>query len=369
MTTYRNGKFAILCLFFLSVLLIVKLSSCQKDFSGRSENFVDIEKFFKAPANADPAILRAIQSMKEKNLEHPYVVEFIKQHGYPVWDKAEVKVHSNTLREGQSSSAENPGDTLIVIPTVLSFEQFVESVLNIRMNGEVFFKLFDGDDYSKYGFNRNPERTEPNADDIAALFMRFERALFQTEIFHIRDSRLFGYWPAGTTKPATYYLKNAVNILSTGCIGCQFFYVGEVLPPDMWGQYDPSGLMLICDPSSTGSCPGGGGGAPYPTIYIPTNMPGTGGAGTGGWTPYPGGGYPGSGSGGNGNTGGSGGSTSTNSCARGWVGVRGSGSSCPPDPYNPYVGDSVIVTDDIKDSFPCVQRIIDSLSAYSNLNV
>jgi hypothetical protein len=42
----------------------------------------------------------------------------------------------------------------------------------------------------------------------------------------------------------------------------------------------------------------------------------------------------------------------------------------PPDvpAFNPYIADTVIIDPALKTNFPCVARIIDSLTSYANMN-
>lgn len=353
-----SSKLQILLVFLVLFAIPILTNSCKKDRF--EKEIIDVEqKFFKLPTNANPILVRVIEHLKQKNNEHQFVNDFVKRHGYPSWEFAKFKFPNDPLLKGNSQLNHlEGGDTLIVIPTLLPYEEFVKSLLNVKLNGDILYKIFEGEKYADFGFSKDSMRTEPNADDIANAFMKFESEIFQITYFTIKDNRLFDYWPPGTTKPDVFYMKSAVP-MGPSCIQCELHYVGE-LPPSQWNGFPPSMVFLLCDPSTGSSgCEWEGPGAPI-SIYIATNMPNTsGGTGTIGWTPTPGGGTTGSTT-----------TSTTNMCARGWLRYI-PGLNCPGEPqtgFNPYQADTIIITDDIRDSFPCVQQIIDTIAMLRNLN-
>lgn len=115
-----------------------------------------------------------------------------------------------------------------------------------------------------------------------------------------------------------------------------------------------------------------------------TNCPTTGTGGSGGGTP--GGGFnwppdPPISTGGSGGGGGSGSGNGSGTCrpnssiiAEGRVPCGGDGPGpivvLPPDEttFNPYIADTVIIDAALRNDFPCVARIIDSLTSYANIN-
>lgn len=321
------------------ILLFANLISCQKD-TVHSNSKIE-ENFFKLPKDANPVLNRLIAHLKKQNENNSFVEDFVKANGYPIWDKAKIILPTQTdYRSNIETNQIEATDSLIVIPTVIFNYSFVKSILAVKLNSDIFYKLFDGDNYATYGFTNDPGKTEPNATDIAASFMQFEKKIFHTDIFKIKDNRLFDFWPAGTIKPEEFILKNESNTTD-----CAPLYLCS--SPDGITWYPIFPLQIIA-----WECPdiditaGGGGGV---TIY--TN--GSGNVGSGGWTsqPSPGGG---------GSSGGNSGST-TNSCARGWV--RVAPSICLPE--------LTVTLESVVNNLnnPCITDVLNEISntnSYSN---
>ncbi len=306
-----------------------------------------IERFFKLPMNASQVLKRIVEDLREKDANVPFVEKFIEQQGYPIWEKAEIRLPltQKGINKEQANQATGT-DTIIVIPTVLLNEEFVKSLFCAKMDVNILYKLIEGERYAEFGFDHDPNRAEPNADDIVAQFIKFEQINFNDTLFLIKDNRLFDNWPVGTIKPVSFLLKIKIqhttnNDFPTNGESCTLYYdVG-------------AGYWLF------GQCNLGGGSGGQ-------TGNGNGNVGTIGWNPMPTGG-------------GNGTPTGTppppiSLCERGWYryvpGANCPGSPFPPPPpnYNMYYADSVIIDTSITNNYPCFQNIIDTLSIFGNLN-
>lgn len=303
------NNFKEILLSIVTLLFVLQITSCKKDLS-ENQNINIEETFFRLPDNADPSLIRIVNYLKYQNEKKPFVRAFVKNQGYPIWEHAKIKIPL-PLKNGRITQTENIDgvDTIISIPTVLQSELYVKSILTIKLNTTVLFKLLEGDNWASYGFNHDPNRIELNADDIVTMFMKFEKEIFGTNIFQIKDNRLFDYWPSGQIKPNTFYIKNDTPPEDDDS-GCDLWY--ETI--EIHGEWYDTGVTWW----EGEGCDLGGGG-----IVIYTN--GNGNVGGGGWTTT----EP---TGGGGTTGPNGGSTSPNSgatvCDRGWLRIA-------PNPDNP----------------------------------
>ena len=362
----------------MALLVFLQLNCKKEDFYNSKINVT--EKFFELPPNTDPIIKRIVEDLKQKNALHPFVEQFVKKEGYPVWQYAKI---SSTQNYSANFTA-GEGDTLVSVPVVPDGASYVKDVLKIKMDTELLYKLFVGENYAENGFDKNPDRTEPNADDIVKQIMAFEKEMYyaadSTVIYHIKDNRLFDYWPADTTKPQDFYVALRLDLfeIEYPCILSFTYIVG-------WAPLNGN---------VEGGCEPGAPCNPYVPVYNTSTYDGfciawveVGGGGTEGWTSYPEG-EPG---------GGEGTTTPPDSTSnppntlpegcedRNWVvyvidtntGEWKNPCTQEPPPvgwgdepgeYDPYIADEVILDTSITNNYPCLVNIIDTLSQFANLN-
>ncbi len=262
----------------MALLVFLQLNCKKEDFYKSKINVT--EKFFELPPNTDPIIKRIVEDLKQKNALHPFVEQFVKKEGYPVWQYAKI---SSTQNYSANFTA-GEGDTLVSVPVVPDGASYVKDVLKIKMDTELLYKLFVGENYAENGFDKNPDRTEPNADDIVKQIMAFEKEMYyaadSTVIYHIKDNRLFDYWPADTTKPQDFYVALRLDLfeIEYPCILSFTYIVG-------WAPLNGN---------VEGGCEPGAPCNPYVPVYNTSTYDGfciawveVGGGGTEGWTSYP----------------------------------------------------------------------------------
>ena len=208
MRTKKRHQNSIQVLFFLLLSVLVLTYSCKK------MDYIDVakvnitERFFELPKNADPILKRIVEDLKQKNSLHPFVEQFVKNEGLPVWKYAKITIKRNHTDNVINTEGT---DTLVSVPIVPDGDAYVKDVLKVKINTEVLYKLFMGEQYASNGFDKDPNRTAPNAEDIVKQIMAFEKEMYyssdSTVIYHIKDNRLFDNWPADTTKPQDFYMS------------------------------------------------------------------------------------------------------------------------------------------------------------------
>lgn len=93
---------------------------------------MDRERFFTLPQNASPTLQRIVANLKHHDLEKPFVDNFIKNQGYPLWKHAKI-----TIKTGNNNSVLPENDTLVSIPIVEDGKEYVKSILAVKVNTEV----------------------------------------------------------------------------------------------------------------------------------------------------------------------------------------------------------------------------------------
>jgi hypothetical protein len=190
----RNYRLRILVGF---LALFVVQQSCTKINTDVPDKlaFTDAEvtqKFFALPANASVAVRRAADEMKRRNSQSSeFVKNFVKNNGYPAWDKAIIQSRRRTATAsfaGSSASAES-GDTIVIIPVVQVDIAFVNGFVTATLNGAVNLDLYRGGDYSAYSFN-NVATDSISADKAAMQIMYFNYRVFGYTRFEVSDNRL-----------------------------------------------------------------------------------------------------------------------------------------------------------------------------------
>ncbi|MBL0200692.1 MAG: hypothetical protein IPP81_11275 [Chitinophagaceae bacterium] len=208
MRTKKRHQNSIQVLFFLLLSVLVLTYSCKKmDYFDVAKVNIT-ERFFELPKNADPILKRIVEDLKQKNSLHPFVEQFVKNEGLPVWKYAKITIKRNHTYNVINTEGT---DTLVSVPIVPDGDAYVKDVLKVKINTEVLYKLFMGEQYASNGFDKDPNRTAPNAEDIVKQIMAFEKEMYyssdSTVIYHIKDNRLFDNWPADTTKPQDFYMS------------------------------------------------------------------------------------------------------------------------------------------------------------------
>lgn len=179
MVTYVK-RLRFLCLFFFS-LIIIGISACKKsDFSCQDTT---IDKFFELSSNANPLLHRVVNDLKLQEQHKPFVKNFIRQHGYPKWEVAKYEIVQK-----QNAVATTP-DTIIIIPTLLGDEEFVKSLLEVKLSASAWYRIIDGFNLEEYGYN--PVADQEYSNKLVSTFIYFEQLLFGEKLYKFTDKDLF----------------------------------------------------------------------------------------------------------------------------------------------------------------------------------
>ena len=186
-------KVRLLFVYLLLFSFFIVQPSCTKidnaDLTNRALTDAEVtQKFFDLPANAPLAVKRAAAEMKSKNAASEFVKAFVKNNGYPVWDKALIP--AQPLTSVSFSGNVQVTDTVIIIPVVPQNAAFVSSFVRATLNGSARFEFFRGNDYAAYTFNDVPADSV-NADKAAMQIMILDKLVFGYTKFRVVDKRLF----------------------------------------------------------------------------------------------------------------------------------------------------------------------------------
>jgi hypothetical protein len=168
-------------LWLLFAVGVLTVFSCKKSDLNHLEPVV--ERFFRLPGNADPILHRVVENLRSQESKRPFVRDFVKKHGYPRWDVAKLNMiqQANTIVESV--------DTIIIIPTLLGDEEFVKSLLEIKLNEGAWYRLIDGFNLEEYGYN--PVESQEYSNQLVATFIYFEQLLFGEKHYKFTDMDLF----------------------------------------------------------------------------------------------------------------------------------------------------------------------------------
>lgn len=197
-----------LCYVMLFLFFTASFCSCKKADVKPSENVV--ERFLKLPANASPQLIRVTEDLRKKEKEHPFIEQFVATVGYPLWEYAKIakpKTKNNFLAREDGEPEE-----IMEVPVVPNLAEYVNGILKIKLDVEILYKLLERTAYESYGFDKDPNRATLNADDLVKKIMSFEKLIWSQDVYQIKDNRLFDYWPAGFTKPGSFYMRSTITI-------------------------------------------------------------------------------------------------------------------------------------------------------------
>jgi hypothetical protein len=172
--------------------------SCKKvDTTAQIQNVK--ERFLHLPAGANPALQRIVEDLRIKDAIHPFIEQFVTNVGFPLWEHAKFGKPKK-----RSIYAKDDEEEIAEVPVVLDVEKLVNGILSIKLDADPLYKLFKSEDWESWGFNKDPNRTTPNADDVVAKFMAYEKEIWADQFFKIYDNRLFDKWPSGTTRQSSF---------------------------------------------------------------------------------------------------------------------------------------------------------------------
>lgn len=248
----------ILLAFSYFLLLIFNFTSCTKSDFSHQQIIIDYEKFFRLPENAPEVLKRIVLNMKIQEAQKPFIEDFIKNQGYPNWQYAKL-----SIPKASYNSIESNSDTLISVPIVQNGRQYLKSVLAVKVNSDVWYKLLDGIKYRELPLEESSTETTFTAGEFLKLMMEMELHIFGQNNFKITDTGIAIYNRVGG-----FYIPN-YSIQLQFANGCTIFNYGTynnygaftVESSETVCLYETGVLNYTLTVPQTGVEPGGGGGS------------------------------------------------------------------------------------------------------------
>jgi len=348
---FQTPLLTLIAIFIICFSSIFIINACRK-FDRTLKKEVNPEEKFFAISSSTPSPIRKIHDFvtKQNDKKH-FVSKVVKNFGYPLWNKA-LFVDRSLGRTSADLS------DLVYIPFAKDSYDCITSVLIAYIDGhDSLFYLLGANHYEEYGFDFR-DTTKWNAKDVFNLFALFEQRVFKHNKLRILDPRLF---PLEQGSPHIADLSHGGSLFVTkhesssdNIDGARFgmFEMDCVTYDICWdddGGSDCCGAYGDCDPTcgcwdhdeticSWYESSGGGDGGPL-----------SGGLGSGGdgWSdtdpckaiPDPQGSDPN-------------GTGCLTNLPIGWNPVPDGGG------FDPYQADSIRINNDVRDSFPCVYRLL-----------
>jgi hypothetical protein len=279
----RLPKTRLLCCCLLLFSLFFIHQSCTKIDtavpSGNAPADAEVtQRFFNVPANAPAAAKRLANELKRRNNSSEFVKNFVKNNGYPAWDKVLLPVEHPVAHASFSVSASSE-DTVIIVPVVPQGQEIVSSFIKAFINDNINISLYRGSDYAAYSFNSVPADSI-SADKAAIQIMILNNYVFGYKDFNINDERLFqgiAPNPNHRRRIATVAPQGSPGLLgemlcTRVCVSILCSYCGQMSCPltittcltscETIGPSNPGG-----DPTTGGG--GGGGGSTTPPGGFP----------------------------------------------------------------------------------------------------
>jgi hypothetical protein len=219
----RENNYKLLLLLALTSTIFyfgcTKIDTTPNNIEIVNFNNAATEKFFSLPQNASTAMLRVAAEMKNRNLKEEFVTTFVKNNGYPIWDKV-IENKTELANNFNSFTSVVGADTIFILPIVPSGANYVSSFIYAKLNGTVTLDLYRGGDYSLYSFNNVPTDSI-NADKAAVQIMVLNKLVFGYTKFIINDSRIFSPTNATTNQQGRFATVLGSN--TTNCTTCIYW--------------------------------------------------------------------------------------------------------------------------------------------------
>lgn len=313
------------------------------------------EKFFSVQSGTDPIVIALAEKIKRQDSKYNFVPSVVKKAGYPVWHKAKVATSGGQLNRVAD------GELQVFIPFVVDSIQQTRAVLTVKIDdADTVFRILYSNQYATGGFDTTENGGMWSAQETFAVFTMFDKDIYGHTKFKVYDSRLLG---TATDTIGTSPVTAAITDISSTRQGQQISARGMIT---VWITYV---VCEVCLPARN-AAPAG-----RLSDFIFCCNPSYHLVGTLYWIdddPLPGGGGWWDGGGGGGGCG--------EPCAPcpgcDWTQDNPCINPDPnmpqvpcddqwrpvtenvPDPFDVNKFDSVGVSDEIRDSFPCVYEII-----------
>lgn len=148
-----------------------------------------MERFFNNSLPSNQVIVAVRNNILDQEKRNPFVEKFVTYAGYPIWDKAVIKIsHDHPVASREEAGPPAPNQ-VIFIPLSLDTQKRVNAVLQVKISGpDTAFHVVYKWQYNQQGYAAN--RKYNTANQIALFFMGMESHAFGHYDFIIGDSLL-----------------------------------------------------------------------------------------------------------------------------------------------------------------------------------
>ncbi len=149
------------------------------------------QKFFTIPSKTDPSILKVINEIKKRNNNKEFITAFVKQHGYPVWNKVLIGKNIKPRYENSFTNAVNDSSIIAYIPYVLEDSTKINGYIVANISDSITLGYRQANEYVNHSFNA-PVNEVSDATKFATVMMQLNQLVFGNNEYYITDRRLFG---------------------------------------------------------------------------------------------------------------------------------------------------------------------------------
>lgn len=351
MRTSFNRSLTLLACFLLLAASFLVFESCRK-MDRPKDDIPDLlrSKFFNIKAGTDPLVIAIASSVKRQDEQRNLVPKLTGKAGFPAWGKAKIS------RPGRADISGRIDETAhVFIPFVQDDEQQTKAILAVKLQGEdTLYSMIYGKRYAGYGFDSSANDGSWNASELFTAFALFDHDIYGHDEFYLKDSRILG---AAADTFGSFSANIKIEEIDNE-------YSGRLQNPSGTIRVLVTFVICITDPearmasNSSGRFPNPCYNASYYSDVVTFNLDEN----------IPGGGFFDQGGGGGDGTDLCPGCSweDTNPCEQqdpnqpqgfcddGWTPTF----HAQPENFDPYRYDSVKISSEIEDSFPCVYKII-----------
>ena len=182
---------------FVTAFAIIVITGCRKTDQKPAENIIvnkNHDKFFSISAETDQIVHDLAANVKKQDQHKSFKESLINRVGYPYWDRS-IIAGTNGVRPAANKGGLTQTDgkrTIVYIPFARNGEARTSAILRVIADGnDTAFKMFYPHQYRLYGFG---EKTggKWNAKNLFHVFANFDRELFGTTRYLVKDGRIFG---------------------------------------------------------------------------------------------------------------------------------------------------------------------------------
>lgn len=180
--------------------MIFTVNSCKKlDIQKEQKPEISSsESFFSKTSALAPSVERIYSVLQFQDSKNPFVEEFVKKQGVPLWNYAIIQERESSYGNitsqsiNSNSSNQQTKDTIVKIPLQLIGYKTVHGYLLCKIsNNKIQLLVKDGRSYKDYGYMQN-NNSSTSAEALSAELMSINNKIFGINYFEITDSKLFG---------------------------------------------------------------------------------------------------------------------------------------------------------------------------------